>query len=272
MNIKKLTLLCIALVTLILSMGIICASENISDLQTPENDIDVTASANAQDASVLKENSTSAQAEQTAPAKTTTQPAVKNKIKTKVEADQKAVKYKKSTYFKVKVEDRYDDDIPIKHVQLKIKVGKKVFKVKTNSYGVAKINTKSLKNGTHKVVITSLDDRYSISKTSKIFVGKQYSATIKSTSAKKTLKNRDVIGLKSKNDFDEKEVKVVFKKKAKFTKILKAKFFFKDKRTGRTVVKTDNCDWDEGKWEMPDTDYPVRYTLVKVKVYYISTK
>jgi hypothetical protein len=96
-------------------MGIICASEHISDLQTPENDIDVVASTNAQDTSVLKENSTSAQAEQTTPAKTNTQPAVKNKIKTKVEADQKAVKYKKSTYFKVKVEDRYDDDTPIEH-------------------------------------------------------------------------------------------------------------------------------------------------------------
>ena len=253
-------------------MGIICASENITDLQTPENNIDVAVSTNTQDTSVLKENSTSTQPEQTTPAKTTTQPVVKNKIKTKVEADQKAVKYKKRTYFKVKVEDRYDDDIPIKHVQLKIKVGKKIFKVKTNSYGVAKINTKTLKKGSHNVVITSLDDRYSIYKTSKIFVGKQYSVTLKSTSAKKALKNKDVIGLKFKKDFDEKEVKVVFKKKAKFTKILKAKFIFKDKRTGRTVVKADNCDWDDGRWEMPDTDYPNRFALVKVNVYYISTK
>lgn len=173
-----------AFVTLILSMGIISASEDIAELQTPENDIDVAASTNVQDASVLKENSTQTPPE-TAPAKTTTQPAVKNKIKTKVEADQKAVKYKKSTYFKVKVEDRYDGDIPIEHVKLKIKVGKKIFKVKTNSYGVAKINTKTLKKGTHKVVITSLDDRYSIYKTSKIFVGKQYTAILKSTSAKK---------------------------------------------------------------------------------------
>lgn len=272
MNIKKLTLIFIAFVTLILSMGIISASEDIAELQTPEKDIDVAASTNVRDASVLKENSTQTPPEQTAPAKTTTQPAVKNKIKTNVEADQKAVKYKKSTYFKVKVEDRYDDDIPIEHVKLKIKVGKKIFKVKTNSYGVAKINTKSLKKGTHKVVITSLDDKYSIYKTSKIFVGKQYTAILKSTSAKKTLKNKDVIGLKVKNDFDEKDAKVVFKKKAKSTKILKAKFFFKNKKTGRTVVKTDNCDWDDGKWELPDTDYLNRYALVKVKVYYISTK
>ena len=112
MKIKKLTLIFLAFVTLILSMGIICASANITDLQTPENNIDVAVSTNTQDTSVLKENSTSTQPEQTTPAKTTTQPVVKNKIKTKVEADQKAVKYKKSTYFKVKVEDRYDDDIP----------------------------------------------------------------------------------------------------------------------------------------------------------------
>lgn len=270
MNIKKLTLIFLAFVTLILSVGIICASEDISDLQTSENNTDVVVPTNTQDTEVLKENSTSAQPQQTAPDQSASQPAVKNKIKTKVEADQKAVKYKKSTYFKVKIENRYDDDIPISHVKIKIKVGKKVFKVKTNGNGVAKINTKSLKKGTHKVVITSLDDRYSISKTSKIFVGKQYTATLKSTSAKK-LKNKDVIRLKFKNDFDEKEVKVVFKK-AKYSKILKAKFLFKDKRTGRTVVKYDNCEWDDGKWEMPDTDYPNRYTLVKVKVYYISTK
>lgn len=115
------------------------------------------------------------------------------KSKTTVEADQKAVKYKKSTYFKVKVEDKYDNDIPIKHVKLKIKVGKKVFNVKTNSYGVAKINTKSLKTGTHKVVITSLDNRYSVYKTFKIIVGKQYVETLKSTSSKKVLKNKDVV-------------------------------------------------------------------------------
>lgn len=268
MKIKKFTLILIAFVTLILSMGIICASENISDLETQDNNIDVEASADTSDAEILKENST--QTQQNTPSTTTTSPS-KQKIKTKVEADQKAVKYKKSTYFKVKVEDRYDDDIPIKNVKLKIKVGNKEFKVKTNSYGVAKINTKTLKKGTHKVVITSLDERYSISKTSKIFVGKQYTATLKSKSTK-TLKNKDVIRLKFRNDFDEKEVKVVFKKKAKFTKILKAKFVFKDKKTGRTVVKTDNCDWDDGKWEMPDADYPNRYTLVNVKVYYISTK
>lgn len=270
MNIKKLTLIFLAFVTLILTMGIICASEDIAELQTPESNADITVSTNTQDTQVLKENSNSAQSQQTTQTQSTSQPVVKNKVKTKVEADQKAVKYKKSTYFKVKIENKYDDDIPISHVKVKIKVGNKVFNVKTNGNGVAKINTKSLKKGTHKVVITSLDDGYSIYKTSKIFVGKQYTATVKSTSSKK-LKNNDVIRLKFKNDFDEKEVKVVFKK-AKYSKIIKAKFLFKDKKTGKKVVKIDNCEWDDGKWEMPDTDYPNRYTLVKVKVYYISTK
>ncbi len=53
MNIKKLTLIFIAFVTLILSMGIISASEDIAELQTPEKDIDVAASTNVRDASVL---------------------------------------------------------------------------------------------------------------------------------------------------------------------------------------------------------------------------
>ena len=200
----------------------------------------------------------------------------KGKIKTKVKADPKTVKYKKNNYFKVKVENKYDDDIAIKNVKLKIKVGKgsdaKTFKVKTNRYGVAKFNTKSLKAGTHKVLITSENKKYKIKKSSQIIVGKHKTATL--TSSSKVLKNKDEIGLKIRNDYDddEKEVKVVFKKKAKFTKITKAKFYLKNKYTGKVIVKTDRVEFDDGKWEMPDEDFSNRYSLLKVKVYYISTK
>jgi hypothetical protein len=85
------------------------------------------------------------------------------------------------------------------------------------------------------------------------------------------LKKGDVVKLRVINDFDEKEVKVILKK-AKFTKILKAKFYVKDRYTGQVLVKTDRAEFDDYRWELPEEDFSNRYALVKVKVYYISTK
>lgn len=269
MNFKRLAIIFLVFFTLTISIGVISAAENdIVALEVSNSNLDTNlVSENAQVVPVTQNNA-NANTQQTTPTVT------KQKIKTKVEADPVAVAYKKKGVFKIQVEDRADDDIKIKNVKLKVKIGTgskaKTFNVKTNSYGIAKINTKSLKIGTHKVVITSDDDNYEISKTSKIFVGKQYKVTLKGTS-KKTLKNKDIIALKIINDFDEKEVKIVFKKN-KHTKILKAKFYFKNKNTGETVIKTDKCEFDDGKWELPDEDFSKRYSLVKVKVYYISTK
>ena len=195
------------------------------------------------------------------------------KIATKTEADIVAFKYKSKNYFKVEIEDRYDDDIPIKNVKVKLKIytgtTSKTYIVKTNSRGIAKFNTQNLKPGSHKVVITSADDRYKISKVSKIIIGKQYSTVLKAKSTK-VLKTKDKIALKFKNDFDEKEVKVIFKKKSKHTIISKAKFYFKDTYTGKVVSKVDYCDFDDGRWEMPEEDYPNRFTLLKVKVWYLK--
>lgn len=270
MNFKRFSIIFLVSLTLILGIGAISAADdNIQVLETPNSNID--SEVISADVNIVPQSKSVVNAD----VKKTTEATTKLKVKTKVEADQVAVTYKKNKYFKVKVEDRYDDDIPIEHVKLKIKVGTgskaKTYDVKTNSYGIAKINTKGLKVGTYKVKITSADDGYDISKTSKIFVGKQYSTILKTTTKKAVLKNKDVVGLKIKNDFDEKEAKVVLKK-AKFTKILKAKFYLKNKNTGQTVVKTDNAEFDDGRWDMPDKDYPNSYTLVKVKVYYISTK
>ena len=94
------------------------------------------------------------------------------KAKTIVKAPVVKAKYKKSKKFKVTVKlDRYN---PLSKVKIKIKVytGKKskTYKVKTNRKGVASINTKKLKRGTHKVTISSLNKNYSISKKSKIII------------------------------------------------------------------------------------------------------
>jgi hypothetical protein len=265
MNFKSFAIIFLILLALVFSVGAISAADdNITALETPNNEID--AEIVSKDVQVV----TKSQNVVNEDVKKTGETISKPKIKTKVEADQIAVIYKKNNKFKIKVEDLRDDDIPISNVKLNVNIDGKIYNVKTNYYGVAKINTKSLKVGTHKVIITSADDNYDISKTSKIFVGKQHTATLRST-AMKVLKKGDVVKLRVINDFDEKEVKVILKK-AKFTKILKAKFYVKDRYTGQVLVKTDRAEFDDYRWELPEEDFSNRYALVKVKVYYISTK
>ena len=91
------------------------------------------------------------------------------KAKTILKAPKVTSKYKKSKYFKVTVKDKSTKKA-VKNIKVKIKVGKKLFKVKTNSKGVAKINTKSLKVGTHKVIISSGNSNYVMSAKSKIVI------------------------------------------------------------------------------------------------------
>lgn len=76
-------------------------------------------------------------------------------------------KYKSNKYFKVTVKNKASGKV-ISGLYLKIKVytGKKykTYKVKTNSKGIVQINTKSLKKGSHKVVITTTSKKYSVKK------------------------------------------------------------------------------------------------------------
>ena len=93
------------------------------------------------------------------------------KAKTTVKAPKVTAKYKKSKYFKVTVKHKKTKK-PVQGVKVKIKVytGKKfkTYKVKTNKKGIAKLNTKKLKWGKHKVVITSADPSCKISAKSTI--------------------------------------------------------------------------------------------------------
>jgi hypothetical protein len=58
----------------------------------------------------------------------------------------------------------------VKNLKLKLKIGKKVFTVKTNAKGVAKFNTKRLGVGVHKVLIYSANIKYYVSTKSKITI------------------------------------------------------------------------------------------------------
>lgn len=295
MNIKRISIVFAVLLCLFITMSAISATsdlnstsisdsseeisndsgtinEVITNLENSTNDVSDNTNSSSTVKDESKENTTSTNT-QTKPQPVVSKPKPVKKIATKTEADIVAFKYKSNNYFKVEVEDRYDDDIPIKNVKVKLKIytgsKSKTYIIKTNSRGIVKFNTKDLKPGSHKVIITSADERYKINKVSKIIIGKQYSTVLKPKSSK-VLKTKDKIALKYKNDFDEKEVKVIFKKKSKHTIISKAKFYFKNKYTGKVVTKVDNCDFDDGRWEMPEEDYPNRFTLLKVKVWYLK--
>ena len=92
-----------------------------------------------------------------------------SKAKTTITAPKVTGKFKKSKYFKVTVKDKTTKKV-VKDIKVKIKVGKKTFNVKTNSKGVAQINTKSLAIGTHNVVISSGDSGYLMSSKSTIVI------------------------------------------------------------------------------------------------------
>lgn len=98
-----------------------------------------------------------------------------DKARTIVKAPKVTNKYKKSRYFKVTIKNKETKKM-ISNVKVKIKVftGKKfkTYTVKTNKKGIAKINTKNLKKGTHKVVISSGNNNYKISAKSAIKIKK----------------------------------------------------------------------------------------------------
>lgn len=97
------------------------------------------------------------------------------KAKTTVKAPKVTGKFKKSKYFKVTVKNKATNKA-VKSIKVKLKIftGKKYVTktIKTNSKGVAQFNTKSLKVGSHKVIIYSGNSKYTISAKSTIVINK----------------------------------------------------------------------------------------------------
>ena len=242
MNVKKISIILLAMLFFIMFIGVASATQNMDSIKTSDN------------ATVSDNN------------------AVVKKVDTEVDADDVAVVHKKKGYFKVKVKDD-DSDRPVKNLKLKLKVftksKSKTYQIKTNSKGIAKFNTKDLKIGKHKVIVTSLDDKYPVNKKAKIYVGLKKTVDLKVNSYKK-LKNKDKLRVYTKYDDDDKELKVAFKGTPKHTILIKAKFYLKNKATGKVIIKTDIVEFDDGRCELPDADYSNRFTPTKIKVSYIS--
>ena len=100
--------------------------------------------------------------------KTTTTVKV-SKAKTIVKAPKLTAKYKKSKYFKISVKNKATKKVA-KNLVLKVKIDKKTYKIKTNTKGIAKFNTKILKYGKHKVTITSANVNYYVQAKSSITI------------------------------------------------------------------------------------------------------
>ena len=94
--------------------------------------------------------------------------------KLKVSAPSKTVKYNQSSYFNITVLNSYND--PVKKLTLKIKVfsanKSKTYTIKTNSKGIAKLQTRKLDIGTHNITIKTSNKSYILNKSSKIKVNK----------------------------------------------------------------------------------------------------
>ena len=250
MNLKRISLILVVFFVLILSAGAISAADdvNVTDVDNTPNE---TLSNDVGKAAPVE------------------------KIQTDVDADGIVAEKGKNSFFKVEVENEKTDK-PIKNLKLNLKIftksKSKIYVVTTAKNGIAKFNTKKLSAGTHKVIITSADDKYKVYKKSSIVIGKKHTVTMKLNTVKK-LKNKDKIKLYKKYDDDEIEIKMKVIKGGSIVKthISKAKFYFKNKRTGKIIVKTDHGEFDDGKWQNPDEDYsPSIYTPVKVKIYYVS--
>lgn len=89
------------------------------------------------------------------------------KTQTKVKAYKLTKMRNESRMLKITVKNKKTKE-PIKNLKLRLKIGKKVYAVKTNSKGIAKFNPKFLKAGTHKVKIYSANFKYHVSATSTI--------------------------------------------------------------------------------------------------------
>ena len=98
------------------------------------------------------------------------------KANTIVSAPKVVNKYKTNNYFKVAIKNAITNKA-VSGLTLKIKVftGKKylIYKVKTNSKGVAQINTKYLSKATHKVIISTSSSYYRVNKSGYLIVIKK---------------------------------------------------------------------------------------------------
>lgn len=263
-----------AVLLMIFMVGAVCATDNVNSNYTVENgndgvnnnsieDVSGSSSVNNQsDVSSQPSNVSNVDTKKVTP------------IKTKVKYSGDVSKYKKSKYFKIKIIDKKTKK-PVKNLKFKFKVklskGKyKTYTLKTNKNGIAKYNLKKLKPGVHLVYLLSsknhvLDDGNDKTPDWSIGIWKTKKTThLKMNKPKKvngeymrafyeTHKNRqEPQGVHVRGDIGSDNPGFV---------LLKTKFFFKNKKTGKIISKT-------AKYPFMSVKLIKGYKPVEVKVWY----
>ena len=289
-------IMAIAILTL-LCIGGVCATEDGDNLSIDNNDSQIEYS---DDFNEINGNSSGetgfadGNASTTTDQNTTQQSAPKSeKINPTVFCNQEFI-HKKSKTFKVKVYSYNDDSKLAYHKNLKltvkVKIGKKTktYNVKTNNKGEAKIlNVKNLKVGTYKVTVTTPDKRFKIKETGHIFI---YGKAKKKTTIKM---KKNKYGIEATKKLNKRDVLWTFyePRDAQFKKgvyaktydvknpldghshsmIYKAKFYFKNKKTGKIISKTAKLKADKFYGWKDIKVKPIKgYKPIETKVWYLT--
>jgi hypothetical protein len=162
------------------------------------------------------------------------------KIFTNVVAPKVTAKKGESKTFKITIKNKANNKA-VKNVKISVKVGSKNYSLKNNSKGVASLNTKSLKVGTHKVTIKSKNSKYKISAKSTIVIKK----------ATKTTSNYKIITTTAKEY-------VINKKSGKFT--VETKIWDMTAGIMAPYKYIDTILYKNGK-QMTNTKYSVNYKV-----------
>ena len=297
MKMKSLIGIVPIMILALLCIGGVCATEDGDNMSSTDNTPQLEANDAPDD---LNGNSsgetgfTDANATTSTEQSTTQQNSVKSeKIRPNVFCEQGFI-HKKSKTFKVKVFSYNDDSKLVYHKNLKltvkVKIGKKTktYHVKTNYKGEAKIlNVKNLKVGAYKVTVTTSDKRFKIKETGHIFI---YGKAKKKTTIKM---KKNKYGIEATKKLNKRDILWTFyepkdaqSKKGVYAKtydvkdpldaiphsmIYKAKFYFKNKKTGKIISKTSKLKSDKFYGWKDIKVKPIKgYKPIKTKVWYLT--
>lgn len=284
----------IALLILILSVGAVSAAEDNNDtISVDENDPDDTLSIDQSidDVKSIEEVNKDVKTTNSNSTSTTSTSNTTNATKTSVSTPDTTFLYKRKSTLKITIKDKITKK-PIKNLKIlfTIKNNKKTktYTLKTNEKGVATFNTKKLSPGYHKFVITSKNSKYEVNKKDYLFIGNLYADTVNMGKTKK-LRNGDAITtfVQKKDAQFQKGVNTDSwctggdnsdnaSPSAKYTKIIKAKFYFKNKKTGKIITKKSKGELKEYNGEvyrvLPRVDLIDGYTPIKTKIWYVLSK
>ena len=170
------------------------------------------------------------------------------------------------------------------HVKVFIKKGKsKIFTLKTDSKGIAKLPTKNFKLGYHKFFVNTTNQKYKVYKKAYFFIGKKQSISLKINKYKK-LKNGDSLKVLAKNSSQKTNsaytqvwyAGVKADINPHYTMILQSKLFFKNKKTGKIISKTikGKLFINNGRIynDLPHYNLTKGYTPIMAKIWYLTSK